>query len=243
MGQPVNVSAFIRNHCRFPPPPIFIVVTEVSWRARLRVAISRSGKKHSVIARDAGVAAGTLSRILNDRMQPTFDTVVRIARAVNENVGWLLDERGFALSGDEQRQLRKVVRFLDDTVLNAAAAPRRERLEPNAVLAASAEIPRPYVVRGARVAYDVAGDSMIGAGIADRDLVFVKPTRSTREAAGRVVVCRVDDSEYVRAFDLRAGRIRLLSRNDRYPPIELPEGSSRFELIGIVVGRSGPLGA
>lgn len=234
-------SEFYRRACRFPATPVLILVVDVNWRERLRAAVEKSGRKHSAVARDAGVAAGTLSRILNGRMQPTFDTVVRIARAVNENVGWLLDERGFALSGDEQKQLRKVVRFLDDTVLGATTAPRRERLEPNAVIAASAEIPRPYVVRGARVAYEAAGDSMIGAGIADRDVVFVKPTRSTREAAGRVVVCRVDGAEYVKVFDLRGGRIRLLSRNDRYPPIELPEGSSSVELIGVVVGRSGPV--
>lgn len=239
----MNTFVISHRHCRFPPPPLLIFVAEVNWRARLRAAVEKSGKKHSAIARDAGVAAGTLSRILNDRMHPTFDTVVRIARAVNENVGWLLDERGFALSGEEQKQLRQVVRFLDDTLLGASTTPRRDRAEPNAMLAASAEIPRPYVVRGARVAFEVVGDSMIGAGIADRDVVFVKPTRSTREAAGRVVACRIDGAEYVKVFDLRGGRIRLLSRNDRYPPIEFAEGSNRVELIGLVVGRSGPLAA
>jgi len=79
---------------------------------------------------------------------------------------------------------------------------------------------------------------MIGAGIADRDLLFVKPTRSTREANGRVVVCRIDGAEYVRVLDLRSGRVRLLSRNERIAPIEIAE-TSRFELIGIVVGRTG----
>jgi SOS-response transcriptional repressor LexA len=216
-----------------------ILVVEVNWRERLRDAIDRSGKKHSVIAREAGLAPATLSRILTAaHMHPTFDAVVRLAHAVNENVGWLLDERGFALSADEQKQLRKVVRFLDDT-LTGTAAHRRERPEPNAVPASAIDIPRPYAVRGARLAYEAAGDSMIGAGIADRDLLFVKPTRSPREAAGRVVVCRIDAAEYVKVFDVRGGRIRLLSRNERYPPIDVAE--NQFELVGIVVGRTGAL--
>ncbi|HYO75093.1 MAG TPA: S24 family peptidase [Thermoanaerobaculia bacterium] len=214
-------------------------MVEVNWRERLRAAIDRSGKKHSVIAREAGLAPATLSRILTAaHMHPTFDAVVRLAHAVNENVGWLLDERGFALSADEQKQLRKVVRFLDDT-LTGTAAHRRDRPEPNAVPASATDIPRPYAVRGARLAYEAAGDSMIGAGIADRDLLFVKPTRSAREAAGRVVVCRIDGAEYVKVFDVRGGRIRLLSRNERYPPIDVAE--NQFELVGIVVGRTGAL--
>lgn len=224
--------------CFFPPLPVFHLVLPVNWRERLRVAVERSGKKHSAIAVAAGVAPATLSRILNARMSPTFDTVVAIAHAVDENVGWLLDERGFALSGDEQRQLRKVVRFLDDVIVGAVH--RRDRHEPNAMAAAGADVPRLYASRGARLVYEAAGDSMLGAGIADRDLLYVKPTRSTREANGRVVVCRIDGAEYVRILDIRAGRTWLLSRGDREPPIEIADG--KLELIGIVIGRTGSLG-
>jgi transcriptional regulator with XRE-family HTH domain len=210
----------------------------------LRAAIERSGRKHSAIARDAGIAPETLSRILNAvHGQPSFDTIVRIARAVNENVGWLLDERGFSLSVEEQRELRKVVRFLDDA-LTGGIVPRRDAQEPNASPAGApgVEIPRVYGIRGARLAYEAAGDAMIGAGIADRDLLFVKPTRNTRDASGRVVVCRLDGAEYVRVLDVRAGRLRLLSRNERYPPIEIAESAKGFELIGVVVGRTGQVG-
>lgn len=231
----MHASATIRYF--FPPIRVLRLVPPVNWQTRLRTAVERSGKKHSAIARDAGVSPATLSRILNRRMSPTFDTVVRIAHAVGENVGWLLDERGFTISGDEQRQLRKVVRFLDDVVIGAAL--RRDRYDSNAVSAGNTDVPRLFASRGARLAYEASGDSMIGAGIADRDLVFVKPTRSVREAGGRVVVCRFEGSDYIRVLDVRAGRMRLLSRNERYPAIEVSE--DRLELIGIVVGRTGAL--
>ncbi len=232
------MQVILPEHCRFPPPPLCIVKVDVNWRDRLRAAIERSGKKHSAVAREAGIAPATLSRILTaEHMHPTFDSVVKVTHAVDENVGWLLDERGFALSGDEQKQLRKVVHFLNETLLGTVAH-RRDRPEPNAAPAGAIEIPRVYTLRGARLAYEAAGDSMIGAGIADRDLLYVKPTRSTREAAGRIVVCRIDAAEYVKVLDLRGGRIRLLSRNENYPPIDV-EG--RMELIGIVVGRTGAL--
>ena len=221
----------------FPAAPVLILVKEVDWRKRLRDAVARSGRKQSWIAKEAGIAPETLSRVLTSSLaNPSFDVVIRIARALNESVGWLLDERGFSLSGDEQKQLREVVRFLDDMLQGATS--HRERPESNA-FAATADIPRAYHVRGARLAYETSGDAMSGAGIMDGDIVYVRRLRGTREANGRVVVCRVDDAEYVRVLDVRAGRIRLLSRNERFAPIDIE--SDRFNLIGVVVGRTGAL--
>lgn len=221
----------------FSQLPVLRLVKQADWRQRMRAAVARSGKKQSAIARDAGVAPETLSRILtSSSTHPSFDVVMRIARALNENVGWLLDERGFSLSGEEEKKLREVVRFLDDTLL--APAPR---LDDRNAITATADIPRTYSVRGARLAYEATGDSMLGAGIIDGDVLYVRPVRSTREANGRIVVCRVDDVTYVKVLDVRARRIRLVSRNDRYAPIEIGD-ANRFELIGIVVGRTGTLG-
>lgn len=206
-----------------------------NWRERLRAAVKRSGKKHSLIAMEAGVDPATLSRVLNGHIQPNFDTIVRIAHTVNENVGWLLAEHGFALSSEEQRQLRKVARVLEDAALGPITS--RERLQPNAVASGNAEIPRLFASRGVRLVYEASGDSMTGAGIFDRDLLFIKPTRSMREVTGRVVCCRLRDAEYVKVLDVRGGRTSLLSRNERYPPIDVAD--DRLELIGLVVGRLG----
>lgn len=212
-----------------------------TWRDRLRAAIARSGRKHSAIARDAGVAPETLSRILNAaHQQPSVETVARIAHAVNENLGWLFSEPSFVLSGEERRELQKVVRFLQDVVVHAVANPR-EHVAPNAVPSDKTDIPREFASRGARVVYEAMGDSMTGARIFDRDQIYVKPTRSTRESAGRVVVCRVGADEYVRVLDLRGGRTVLVSRNDRYAAIEVADED--FELIGVVIGRSGAVEA
>lgn len=227
--------------CFFPPPPVFRLVVEPNWRDRLREAVARSARKHSAIAHDAGVAPETLSRILTGaHRNPSFDTIVRIAHAVDENVGWLLSERGFPLSSDEQKQLQSVVRFLGDVL---RPGPKLERPAPNAAPAGApgVEIPRMYAKKGARVVYEAVGDSMIGAGIADRDLLFVKPLRTLREAQGSIVVGQISGEDYLGVLDVRGGRIRLLSRNDHYPPVEVSEGAHRFELVGVVVGRTGAL--
>jgi repressor LexA len=111
---------------------------------------------------------------------------------------------------------------------------------PNAVPQHTAEVPRLYYLRGARLVFQAAGDSMIEAGILDGDLLFVAPTRALRDVAKRIVVCRVGSTVLVKRLELRVGRIRLVSCNPRYAPIDVDEEND-FQLTGIVIGRLGSI--
>jgi len=219
---------------------IHAFLEEGTGRDRLRMAIEKSGKKHSVVAMEAGITRATLSRVLTATHEnPTLGTIVKIAHAIDESVGWILDEPSYALSADEQRKLHDVVRVLESSLKSATRQRPKARAESNAIaIGANREIPRAFAAAGARLIYEAAGDSMIGAAIADRDLLFVKPTNNIREAARKIVVCRVGADEYAKHLEVRNGRIRLLSRNERHGPIEVRDGDD-FELIGIVVGRAG----
>ncbi len=87
----------------------------VNWRDRLRDAVNRSGKKHSVIAYEAHVTRATLSRVLTGKHgNPGVDTIVRIAHAVGESVGWIVGEQGFELSGEQRARVRTVAGILMD---------------------------------------------------------------------------------------------------------------------------------
>lgn len=58
------------------------------WHERLREAVNRSGKKHSVIAENAGISATTLRRILTGaHAQPRFETILGIAHSAGKRVG------------------------------------------------------------------------------------------------------------------------------------------------------------
>jgi SOS-response transcriptional repressor LexA len=78
---------------------------------------------------------------------------------------------------------------------------------------------------------------MMEAGILDGDLLFVIPTHELREAAKHIVICRVSGVTLAKQLELHAGRIRLLSRNERYTAIDADE--ENFDLIGTVAGRLG----
>lgn len=74
----------------------------------------------------------------------------------------------------------------------------------------------------------VKGDSMIGAGILDGDLVIVRPQQNADN--GQIVVARIEDEATVKRLSRKNGQIWLLPENDAYSPID----GTDAELIGLV---------
>jgi transcriptional regulator with XRE-family HTH domain len=216
-------------------PLLCVVVT--TWRERLREAIAQSGQKQSVIALDAGVTPETLSRILNDiNQRPGLETVTRIAHAVHENVGWLLGEHGFMLSTRQLAELRQVVNFLNTALLGAPPPNVVVQSNPNA-MRIRRRVPRDFAAAGATRCFQITDDSMSGAAIADGDLLFVQPQRDLRAARGRVVVAEDAGLLYAKQLEIRGETLRLVSRNERYAPVETR--AAELKLVGVVVGRCG----
>jgi repressor LexA len=77
----------------------------------------------------------------------------------------------------------------------------------------------------------VKGDSMVGAGILDGDLVIVR--RQERAVSGDVVVAKVGDEATVKRLRLRGRRVELHAENPAYAPI-IPEAGA-VEIVGKVV--------
>ncbi|RTR01173.1 translesion error-prone DNA polymerase V autoproteolytic subunit [Halomonas nitroreducens] len=78
-----------------------------------------------------------------------------------------------------------------------------------------------HVVRRPAATYFVRaeGDSMLGDGIHDRDLLVVD--RSLEPLPGRVVIIAVDGEPTVKRLTRRAGRTFLEASNPRFAPIPL----------------------
>ena len=88
-------------------------------RQRLRVAIKRTGRKHSDIAWRAGVSPLTLSRILNEpACNPYFATILRLARAIDEPLGALVNEPA-PLSAADVQELQTASGILQRLLLRA----------------------------------------------------------------------------------------------------------------------------
>jgi len=79
----------------------------------------------------------------------------------------------------------------------------------------------------------VKGDSMINAGINDKDLVIVSPNEQAKN--GDIVVAMLNDEATVKTFEFINNKIRLIAENNAYSPIEV-KSQDDFKLIGKVKG-------
>jgi len=79
----------------------------------------------------------------------------------------------------------------------------------------------------------VKGDSMINAGINDKDLVIVSPKEQAKN--GDIVVAMLNDEATVKKFEFINNKIRLIAENNAYKPIEV-KTEDDFKLIGKVKG-------
>ena len=79
----------------------------------------------------------------------------------------------------------------------------------------------------------VSGHSMTGAGIQDGDLLIVD--RAAEVTSGCIVVARIRDEFTLKRIRRLGNRVFLVPENDKYPMIEVTEGSD-FEVWGRVTG-------
>ena len=77
----------------------------------------------------------------------------------------------------------------------------------------------------------VSGDSMIGAGLDDGDLLVID--RSTNPENGKIAVCLVDGDFTVKRIKKEKGKLYLIPENNNYNPIELKE-ENELIIWGIV---------
>lgn len=82
---------------------------------------------------------------------------------------------------------------------------------------------------GEHFALRISGESMIGAGIMDGDLIIVRKDTSVR--SGQIVVALIEDEATCKRLLLQDGEIWLMPENPAYPPID----GSECSILGVVV--------
>jgi len=231
---------------------------------RLREILTELRITQREAAERAGVDPSTINDIVqNRRPRVSADLLKRILDGIGVTIGRFFKEPSIELTDRHAELAEEFRRFLDefiaaDAALKAARrqqAPVREKAtrrgtrrvrrshdaaERHATVSdvralPNETIPPEYYRRGARLAYRVDGDSMIGAGIYDGSLLYVRPTVDRAAVDGQIVICLLNGAEYVKRLDLRGGQIHLSSENPRYPPIPVDEEMDAFRLVGVVL--------
>jgi repressor LexA len=127
-----------------------------------------------------------------------------------------------AVGQDEKRREAVAVPVVGNV---AAGAPilAEQNIEDHVILS-------PEFAREGWFALRVRGDSMLGAGILNGDLVLVKPQADGPD--GSIVVALVDDEATVKRLDRSTGRVRLIAENPAYEPLEPDQAT----MVGLVKG-------
>ena len=96
-------------------------------------------------------------------------------------------------------------------------------------------VPADFVRSGEHFALRVAGDSMIGAGILDRDLVVVRRADDARD--GDIVAALLpgpaEDEATVKRLRRSGDKVLLVPENPALRPFEMDEGG---RIVGVVTG-------
>jgi len=91
----------------------------------------------------------------------------------------------------------------------------------------------PGFVRGPVFAVRVVGESMIDAGIHDRDIAIVRQSLSADD--GEIVVAMVDGEVTIKRLKKKRGEVWLYPENSRFSSKKI-EGESSFRVLGKVIG-------
>lgn len=79
---------------------------------------------------------------------------------------------------------------------------------------------------------NVSGDSMVNAGIFDRDRIIAKKQDYAQN--GDIVVAMIEDEATVKRFYLENGRVKLQPENEKYQPIYTKDMNILGKVIGVL---------
>ena len=130
---------------------------------------------------------------------------------------------------------KRGIELLDEDEIAKSSLPLVGRITAGSPIEAIAGQERLYLndlLGRNRYALQVRGDSMIGAGILDGDLVVIERCDSADD--GAIVVALIDNEEAAlrRLKRLKSGRIKLIAENPQIPP--LTYAAKRVRIQGVL---------
>jgi repressor LexA len=193
---------------------------------RLNELIKEKNINLSVLADITDLSEATISRYKNNKMAPKTPTVKVIAEYFNINPLWLM-----GLDEPKYKTLNEYKSFEEIPVLGSIAAGQPVFAEEN--IKEYAKVPSEKVKNGQYFYLEVSGDSMIGAGIYEEDLVLVRKQDDVENKEIAVVMVNAHDATLKRVFK-QNGNVILQPENPKYDPIIIKSEDAR--IIGKVVG-------
>jgi repressor LexA len=169
---------------------------------------------------------------------------IKSTKTVSEHLQSLADKGHIERDASRSRGVRIVGMNLYPTVVSAplygriaAGTPALMRDNVRDVL----ELDRKLVGSADAFLLEVKGDSMVGAGIENGDLVVVEPSDNDDVRDGEVIAARIDGESAVKRYFAQDGKVVLEAANPEYPTIVVSDHAD-FTVLGRVTGLFRRLG-
>lgn len=199
---------------------------------RLQQALDAAGKTQSEASRALGFSKSMMSLYVNARSMPESDRLYRIAEYLNVDAAWLfgatVNPDGTAIDSIDGTAFFKVKKHMIPLLGNIACGQPiladdqiESYIDPEDV--------------NADFALHAKGDSMVGDGIRDGDIVYVRQQNDVNQ--GDIAVVMIDDEATLKHVFKMQGEVQLYSSNAKYPPISVREGDGKnVAILGKAVG-------
>lgn len=198
----------------------------MSLGEKIKKIRKEAGYTQSDLREKANISKGYLSEIENDKQEPSLKVLRRIAKALGISSSYLLSE-----FENHENKIEGCKEFEIIPVLGSIAAGQPVFAEEN--IKEYAKVPTEKVQNGQYFYLEVSGDSMIGAGIYEGDLVLVRKQNDVNHKEIAVVMVNAHDATLKRVFK-QNGNVILQPENKKYDPIFIKSKDAR--IIGKVVG-------
>lgn len=208
-----------------------------TFKERLIEAMDLRNMNAAELSRVSGVNEGAISQYKKGKYKANQHTIEKIARSLNVSIPWLMGVSD--VFGSYESNLSPLPQL--DNILPikkksfpvlgdvAAGKPIEAQQHIECYVTDDADLDADYALR-------VKGDSMIGAGIDDGDIVFIREQPDVEN--GEMAAVYVDGGATLKRVYKDGKGVSLYSENPKYPPMYFTaETCDEFRILGKAVKK------
>lgn len=201
---------------------------------RMKATMHEKQITQAELSKRTGIRASSISDYLNNRYEPKQDKIYLIAEALNVDPAWLSGRE------IENKRISPDISSIKNIIpIEKRMIPVIGTIAAGKPIIADEHI-ETYVPCDIDIHADfgliVHGDSMIGAGIYDGDVVFIKEQPDVDN--GQIAAVRIDDEATLKHVYKIPGGCMLVSENPKYPPMTFTEENcDSIHIIGLAVAK------
>ena len=208
-----------------------------TFQERLIAAIDLRNINAAELSRKSGVNEGAISQYKRGKYKANQHSVEKIAKCLNVSIPWLMGVSD--VFGSYENSLSPLPQLDNIIPIKKKSFPVIGTIAAGTPIDAEQNI-ETYVPEDedldADYALRVKGDSMIGAGIDDGDIVFIREQPDVEN--GEMAAVYVDGGATLKRVYKDGKGVSLYSENPKYPPMYFTaENCEEFKVLGKAVKK------